>query len=160
MFGNRSMMNFAGLCVMSSSTIRAGFFHLAVNRARHDVARRERFQRMNAVHEFASVERFQRRLRRARLRKSKMISPSDDTGTSDETARTPCSRCSRPRDTPSPRRRRSRCRDSSCRDKPCRNRPSPAASPARKKFPRGSISCRKRKRRDSGFADVNRASGW
>ena len=39
--------------------IRAGFFHLAVNRARHDVARRERFQRMNAVHEFRAVEIFQ-----------------------------------------------------------------------------------------------------
>ena len=39
--------------------IRAGFFHLAVNRARHDVARCQRFQRMDGVHEFFAGERFQ-----------------------------------------------------------------------------------------------------
>ena len=38
---------------------RAALFHLAVNRARHHVARRERFQRMIGIHEFDAVERFE-----------------------------------------------------------------------------------------------------
>ena len=38
--------------------IRAGFFHLAVNRSRHDVARRKRFHRVHAVHKFFAVQIF------------------------------------------------------------------------------------------------------
>ena len=56
MFGKRSMMKRAGLVRdVEQHIIRAALFHLAVDGARHDVARRERFQRMIFVHELTPV---------------------------------------------------------------------------------------------------------
>ena len=161
MFGNRSMMNRAGLCVMSSQhALRAGFFHLTVNRAGHDVARRQRLHRMRPVHEFPAVQRFQtaalaaHRFRNQKRFRLRMIQ-ARRVKLHEFHVRDARARAKRHRHAVA----RWRCRDSSCRDKPCRSRPSPESSPARKTSRPGWISCRKRKRQGSGSRRRNPASG-